>query len=96
MTIRKPTHPGELFLEDVIRPLGLTITQVASNLGISRKALSEFINQRANLSAEMAIRIATATNTSPESWMLMQSKLDLWRVLQKKPEGVKRLHAATA
>jgi antitoxin HigA-1 len=66
---------------------------MASNLGISRKALSGFINQRSNLSAEMAVHIATATNTSPESWMLMQSKLDLWRVLMKKPKVIKQLEA---
>jgi len=95
MTTRKPTHPGEVFFEDVIKPLGLTVTQTASNLGISRKALSEFINQRANLSAEMAVRIAAATNTSPESWMRMQSKLDLWRVLQKKQKFIKQLQAIT-
>ncbi len=93
MTTRKPTHPGEVFFEDVIKPLGLTVTKTAVDLGISRKALSEFINQRANLSAEMAVRIAAATNTSPESWMLMQSKLDLWRVLQKKPKVIKQLQA---
>jgi len=95
MTKRKPTHPGEVFLEDVIKPLVMTGTQTASNLGISRKALSAFINQRANLSAEMAVRIAMATNTRPESWMLMQSKLDLWRVLQKAPKEIKKLEATS-
>jgi antitoxin HigA-1 len=43
----------------------------------------------------MAVRIATATNTSPESWMLMQSKLAIWRVLQKKQKVVKKLQATT-
>ena len=64
---RRPTHPGVVLLEDVIRPLNLTITDAAKMLGVSRKALSEFVNEKAMLSPEMAIRIATATHTSPGS-----------------------------
>ncbi len=85
---RKPTHPGEVLLEDIIKPLGLTITEAATNLGVSRKTLSEFVNQKASLSPKMALRIAKATNTSPESWINMQSKLDLWHALQSEPENV--------
>lgn len=85
---RKPTHPGEVLLKDVIRPLGITITEAANNLGVSRKTLSEFVNQKASLSPTMALRIARATNTSPESWINMQAKLDLWKALQHEPENV--------
>ena len=88
MTRRKPTHPGEILREDVIKPLGLTVTQAAKDLGVSRKTLSELINQKASLSSEMALRIAKATNTSPESWLNMQTKLDLWNALQHEPENV--------
>ena len=88
MTTRKPTHPGEVLREDVIKPLGLTVTQAARDLGVSRKTLSELINQKAALSPEMALRIAKATNTSPESWLNMQTKLDLWNALQHEPEKV--------
>ena len=88
MTTRKPTHPGEVLREDVIKPLGLTVTQAAKDLGVSRKTLSELLNQRAALSPEMALRIAKATKTSPESWLNMQTKLDLWKALQHQPEDV--------
>ena len=88
MTTRKPTHPGAVLREDVIKPLGLTVTEAARDLGVSRKTLSELINQRAALSPEMALRIAKATNTSPESWLNMQTKLDLWNALQHEPENV--------
>lgn len=88
MTTRKPTHPGEILREDVIKPLGLTVTQAAKDLGVSRKTLSELINQRAALSPEMALRIAKATHTSPESWLNMQTKLDLWNALQHAPDNV--------
>jgi len=88
MITRKPTHPGEVLLEDVIKPLGLTVTEAAKNLGVSRKTLSELVNQKAALSPQMALRIAKATNTSPESWLNMQTKLDLWNALLHEPENV--------
>ena len=88
MKKRKPTHPGTVFLEDVIKPLNLTITEAAKMLGVSRKTLSEFVNEKAMLSPEMAMRIAKATKTSPESWMNMQQKLTLWETSQHMPTNV--------
>jgi addiction module HigA family antidote len=64
------------------------VTEAAKNLGVSRKTLSELVNQKAALSPEMALRIAKATNTSPESWLNMQTKLNLWNALQHEPENV--------
>ena len=86
---RKPTHPGEVFLKDVLEPLDITITEAAQKLGVTRKTLSEFVNEKSSLSPEMAIRIAKATNTTPESWMLMQMKFKLWQAEQHEPENVK-------
>lgn len=85
---RKPTHPGTVFLEDVMKPLGLTVTDAAHMLGVSRKALSEFVNEKAALSTEMALRISKATNTSAESWLNMQQKLTLWNASQNAPTNV--------
>ncbi len=85
---RKPTHPGTVFLEDVMKPLGLSVTQTAAMLGVSRKTLSEFVNEKSSLSPEMALRISIATNTSPESWMNMQQKLTLWIAEQNAPSNV--------
>ena len=87
--MRKPTHPGEVSLKDVLEPLNISITDAAKLLGITRKALSEFVNEKSSLSPEMAIRIAKATNTSPESWMAMQMKLTLWYIKQHEPINVK-------
>ena len=68
----------------MLRPLGVSITAGASMLGVTRKALSELVNGRAGyLSATMALRIAKATNTSPESWFTMQANLDLWDARQQ-------------
>ncbi len=88
MISRRPTHPGEVLLEDVIKPLNLTITEAARDLGVSRKTLSELVNKKSALSSEMALRIAKATKTSPASWLNMQTKLDLWNALQHEPKNV--------
>lgn len=85
---RKPTHPGIVFYEDVMKPLDLSVTKTAQMLGVSRKALSEFINGKSSLSPDMALRISIATGTSAESWMNMQQKLTLWLAEQDAPSNV--------
>lgn len=80
---RKPTHPGRIIKEDILKPLNLTVAEAAENLGTTQEALSELIDERSSLSPDMAVRIARATNTSPESWMNMQQRLDLWESEQK-------------
>ena len=85
---RRPTHPGRVLLEDIMKPLHLTVTDAARMLGVSRKALSELVNEKTSLSPEMAIRISKATNTSAESWMNMQQKLTLWIAQQNEPSNV--------
>jgi len=83
---RKPTHPGDVLREDVIKPLGLTVTEAAKRLGVTRKTLSELINCKSSVSPEMAVRIGKATKTSPDSWLYMQTQLDLWYASQKPTE----------
>lgn len=80
---RKPVHPGTILKEEVLIPLGLSVTEAAADLGVTRKTLSELINEKASLSPDMAVRIAKATNSSPESWLNMQTLLDLWKAEQK-------------
>ena len=63
-------------------PLGLSVTDAARMMGITRKALSELVNGKSSCSPQMALRIARVTNTSAESWLAMQAKLDLWKVRQ--------------
>ena len=88
--LRKPTHPGEVLREDVMKPLGLTVTEAAKRLGVTRKTLSALLNCRASMSPEMAVRVSRATRTSPESWLYMQAKLDLW-IAEQKPLKVEEL-----
>ena len=85
---RKPTHLGAVFLEDLMKPLNLSVTDTACMLGVTRKTLSEFINGKSSLSPEMALRISKATNTSVESWMNMQQKLTIWKTREHEPDNV--------
>jgi len=80
--LRKPVHPGNVFLNDVLVPLKLTVTEAARMMGITRKALSELVNEKSSCTVQMALRMAKVTNTSAESWLNMQVKLNLWNARQ--------------
>ena len=87
---RTPVHPGNVFLHDVLIPLKLTVTDASRMMGITRKALSEFVNEKSSCTVQMALRIAKVTNTSAESWLAMQTKLDLWKARQKKLSPIQK------
>ena len=90
-----PPHPGEVIRELCIKPLGLTVTETAEALGISRKALSELLNGHTGISPEMAIRLSIAFDTTPESWLTQQMQYDLWQLKQsRKSLKVKHLKKA--
>ena len=84
MRMYNPPHPGEVIKELYMEPLGLTVTKVASALGVSRKTLSSVINGRAGISPEMAVRLSLAFNTSSESWLNQQMNYDLWHAEQSR------------
>lgn len=80
--MHNPPHPGEILKEDVLPELGLTVTQAAEQLGVSRVTLSRMINGHAAISAEMAIRLAQWLGGNPETWLRSQVQHDLWQVEQ--------------
>ena len=88
---RKPGHPGLVFKLDVMDPLGLTATAAAEALGVSRKHLSGFINERTACSKDLAQRIAIATDTSMKSWLDMQLALDVWEAENNPDEAMKKV-----
>lgn len=77
MRSRDMAHPGIFVKAEVIEPLGLSITAAADVLGVTRAALSAFLNERADLSPEMAIRIEKAFGVSMEILMRMQNSFDI-------------------
>jgi len=76
---RQPTHPGEIIKEDYLKPLSLTISELALILGISRKTLSKIINERGAVSPDMALRLSRAFDTTPDFWLNLQKNRDLWQ-----------------
>jgi antitoxin HigA-1 len=93
--MHNPPHPGEVLRELCLEPMGLSVTEAAKALGVSRKTLSSILNGRGGISPEMAIRLSKAFDTSPESWLNQQQQFDLWQVMNSGEEiKVKRLRAA--
>ena len=79
MQMHNPPHPGEILRSLCLEPLGLSVTEAAVGLGVSRKTLSAILNGRAGISPEMAVRLSIAFKTSAESWLNQQLQYDLWR-----------------
>ena len=95
MNMHNPPHPGEVIRDLCLEPLGLSVTEAAKALGVSRKTLSSILNGRAGISPEMALRLSKAFNTSPESWLNQQVQYDLWHAKRtSKDIKVKKLYAA--
>jgi len=82
MVMHNPPHPSEVIRALCIEPLGLTITDAAKGLGVSRKTLSALLNGRFGISPEMAIRLSKGFSGSAESWLIQQAQYDLWQALQ--------------
>ena len=80
MSKHNPTHPGVYVRFDCIEPLGLTVTDAAKALGVSRQALTNLINGRSGVSAEMAVRLEKAFGSTAEAWLRLQLAYDLARV----------------
>lgn len=90
--MHNPAHPGEVLADTVLREDGgLTVTEFAKRLGVSRVALSRVVNGRAAVSAELAIRLAAALGGSAESWLNMQLAYDLWHAEKKRRPRIERI-----
>ena len=83
MKTHNPPHPGEIIREDCLKPLGLSVTAAAEWLGVSRQSLSELLNGRNGVSAEMAIRLEKAGWSDAETWLGAQAAYDLWQAKQR-------------
>ena len=89
MKMFNPPHPGLVIREDGLPDLGLSVTDAADQLGVSRVALSRVINGRAAISADMAIRFAQWLGGSAETWLRAQAQFDLWQIERGKRIKVK-------
>ena len=95
MKMCNPPHPGEILRELCLEPLGLSVTEAARALGVSRKTLSSILNGRSGISPEMAVRLSIAFNTTAESWLRQQLQFDLAQAESRRQSlQVKKLAAA--
>ena len=95
MLMHNPPHPGEVLRTLCLEPLGLSVTEAAKALGVSRKTLSSLLNGRTGISPEMAVRLSIAFETSAESWLRQQAQYDLWHAEQRRSAlKVKKLSVA--
>ena len=79
---REPTPPGEILDEEFIKPLGLTQKQLAYHIGCDVKVINRIVNNRSSVSAEMAVKLASAFRTSPEFWLNAQQAVDVYKARQ--------------
>lgn len=84
MPMHNPPHPGLTVRHDCLEPLGLTVTEGAKVLGVTRQALNNLVNGKAGISPEMAVRLSKAFGATPEAWLRLQMAYDLSQVQQKK------------
>ena len=95
MGMHNPPHPGEIIKELYIEPLGLTVTDAAKSLGVTRKTFSALLNSRSGISPEMALRLSKVFGRSPEGWLKLQLQYDLWQTKQRVDlNNLKRVKAA--
>ena len=84
---RPPSHPGRILKELYLEPLGVTNTKLAETLSVSRKAISQIVNERKSVTPEMALRLSRAfPNTSPDFWLNLQKNFDLWQTTHRSTE----------
>jgi addiction module HigA family antidote len=92
---RAPTHPGEILREDVLPDLGLSVSEAARHLGVSRQALHRVLSGTAAVSPEMALRIGKMVGNGPGLWLRMQAAYDLWHAaLHVDVSGIPTIKAA--
>jgi addiction module HigA family antidote len=78
MNMHNPPHPGEFIRDVYLEPFGLSARQLAQRLGVSASTLTRVLKGSSGVSPEMALRLAKALGRSPESWLEMQDRYDLW------------------
>ena len=84
--MKNPPHPGSIVLHECMEPFGLSVTEAAAKLGVSRKQLSALVNGRSGISPEMAIRLSRAFGGSAGMWVRLQANYDLSQAMERADE----------
>lgn len=92
---RPPTHPGEILREDVLKGLGLSVSETARRLGVSRQQLHRILACTHPITTEMALRIGKFAGNGPGLWLRMQQNYDLWHTTEKISVELSKIETVT-
>jgi antitoxin HigA-1 len=90
-THRRPTHPGSILLYEFLEPFALTPKDLAENIGVSTRVVSQIIRGRGRISPELALRLSQYFKTTPEFWLNLQHNVDMWDTLQVKRASIQAI-----
>lgn len=94
---RRPSHPGAMLREDFLTDFGLTVSQLAEAIGVSRQSINELLRGRRAITPAMALRLAKLFGNSPEFWLNAQRAIDIWdaqRAIKREIGRIRTLGAA--
>lgn len=91
---RKPSSPGEILHEEFLAPMALTQKVLAEHIGCDIKVINRIVNGRTSVTAEMAMKLAAAFDTSPQFWLNAQQAVDLYLAMHRAPHLPKTLRAS--
>jgi len=94
-TVRKPVTPGEMLVQEFLAPMNLTQGALAEAMGVQRKLVNELCNDRRAVTADTALMLARVFGNSPEFWLNVQRRTDLWEALHT-PKRRQRIEQAKA
>ncbi len=75
---REPIHPGEFLREEYMADLDLSVADLARRLGVTRQTVNDIVREKRGLSPDMCLRLGRLFGTTPQFWMNMQAKVDIW------------------
>lgn len=90
-THRKPTHPGEMLLEEFLNPMGITQRQLADAIHVSYQRINEIVNRRRGITPSTALRLSKFFDVSPDFWLNMQLRWDLYLAKNAELQDLKKI-----
>ena len=93
---REPIHPGEFLREEYMPELGLTVAGLAQRIGVTRQTINDIVREKRALSPDMCLRLGRLFGTTPQFWMNMQAKVDIWKSLEEHRDDIEAIEPIAA
>ena len=95
-THREPTHPGEMLLEEFLKPMGITQRDLADEIRVPYQRVNELVNGKRGVTPSTALRLAKYFSNSPGYWLSLQHRWDLYHAMKSEAKELKRIHPVQA